>query len=110
MINNLECEEPRITIKKDTESPEIERDVIITFSELPTEIGIRNKETEVPIYVRYEYKYCWNLLLIDSPGLKKPGEEGETQREELIMELAKNPDRTLVFVEDTKDWSEIKVN
>ena len=109
LINNLDCEEPRITIKRDNEFPDFGGDVEVPLAKVPDEIEKRNKSTSEPIYVRYEYKYCWNMLLIDTPGLKQPGEEGEEERENLVLELAKPQERTLVFVEDAKDWSEVQV-
>jgi len=76
LINNPKYDKPKITIKRDhvIKGTDFDHDVSVSLADLPTELLKRNKlpkPTEEPIYVLYEYKYCCNVTLIDTPGLLK---------------------------------------
>jgi hypothetical protein len=80
LINNVECEEPRITLKRDSAVKD-SADKVVTFDQLEAELGPRNTVSPSPIQITYEYKYCWNVTYIDTPGLvtsaeKSTGEVG----------------------------------
>lgn len=99
LINNLDYEQPRVTIKRDSTLSEFDHDVEVPVDSLPEAIASRNKYglfltklffyantytsyrsiSEEPIFVHYEYKYCLNMTLIDTPGLRKAGEAGEKE-------------------------------
>lgn len=71
------------------------------------------------INVRMEYKYCPNMILIDTPGLisaprvRKDGSANAQQRalvqaareaERLVVSKMRCPDYIILCVEDTMDW------
>lgn len=104
LLNNLSCEEPRITIKRDTFFAEFASDEQVTQQNLPAEIQRRNMACDHPIRVRYEWRYTLNLTLIETPGLKRVARGKVSQdRETIVMDEAKPPERTLVFVEEAKE-------
>jgi GTPase Era involved in 16S rRNA processing len=100
MINNPECDEPRVTVKRD-KSLAME-DKVMQLEDLQDELTKRNQETDVPISILYEHKNVWSITYIDTPGLKQPDEKGAQEREALVLEYAKPYDRFLVFVEESK--------
>jgi hypothetical protein len=65
MIQNHECDEPRITVKRDKFlANEFPSDKVMSLEGVYIELDKRNKETEVPIYIIYEHKNCWNVTCI----------------------------------------------
>lgn len=78
VINTPDAEQPRITIKRDTVVKEKSQDKQVTPAELEKEIKERNVISPSPIIVNYEYKYCWSLTWIDTPGLLAPTEKGSS--------------------------------
>jgi len=109
LINNIECEEPRLTLKRDTLKKEPTADKVIGFDQIEAEIAIRNSINNIPIYITYEYKYCWNVTFIDTPGLfseKVEHSESEIPQDEIlemITDLAKPANRIIICVEEVKD-------
>lgn len=68
--------------------------------------------SEIPIVLRYEFKYCWNATFIDTPGFfsrkfhsdenaglkRNPKGKDEEMIENVINNLA-TQERILIFVE-----------
>lgn len=73
MINNTDAAQPQITVKRDGVLKEFEIDTVIAAENLAAELKKRNVESAAahPIKVQFEYKYCWNLSLIETPGFTK---------------------------------------
>jgi len=113
IINNPKCDRPRITIKRDPlfKGPEFDHDVIVALSDLPEELQKRNKLaklSEEPIFIHYEYRYCSNLTLIDTPGLHREDDaEAKGEAQAMIYNLVKHPDRFILCVEEAKDWDKL---
>jgi hypothetical protein len=101
MINNPECNEPKITIKKD-KLVEKSTDSVLKLNQLRDELIKRNQESDVPISILYEHKSVLSITYIDTPGLKHAEDKGAAEREALIMEYAKPLERILIFVEESK--------
>lgn len=109
MTNNLDCLTPKITFKRDDELGRDE--VSVSVEDFPEEFALRNLGgLNESIHIRYEFRSCWNYVLIDTPGLKSPGDEGQEEREEMIMEIAKPKDRTLFFIEECGEWDEMQMS
>lgn len=108
MIQTSEFVEPKITIKRDSQTPQFPKDVQVSIKELPNEIEKRNKKSMTPLTIIYQYKNCWNMTIIDTPGLPtRLGEESDADLDAYLSDLAKPTDnRILVFVEVCKDWTE----
>jgi len=115
IINNVKCEKPKITIKRDPilKGPEFDHDITVAISDLPDAVAKRNKvstATADPIFVNYEYKYCCNLTLIDTPGLIKEEENAEKEEiKNIILDLVKLPSRLILCVEEAKDWDKLEM-
>lgn len=90
----------------ESENRRLEKDPVRSFD--PREIN-----------VRMEYKYCPNMILIDTPGLisaprmRKDGSANVQQRallhaareaERLVVSKMRCPDYIILCVEDTMDW------
>ncbi len=107
LINNQDCAEPRITIKRDAFLDEFNREVVVTdLSKLAETLAERNVETDVPLYLNCEWRYTWNVTIIDTPGLLDPEDfpEDPVDRAALaasVLEWMSKPDRIIVAVEDT---------
>lgn len=111
LINNIECEEPKITLKRDALTKE-SSDKTLGFDTLEAELAQRNVISSIPIIINYEYKYCWNMTFIDTPGLvgthtsEKGGEVSADEVEEMVFDLAKPSNRIIVCVEEVKDGAQ----
>jgi len=82
MINNPDCEKPRITLRRDSlYIPGTAHDIEVTVSELAKQIEKRNVESDVPILIKYEHQLCLNMNLIDTPGIVVPSPEPEEEWE-----------------------------
>jgi len=82
----------------------------VTLAELQAEIEKRNTLSDVPIYVQYEYKNCWNLTLIDTPGLVTSAESPEYEEiQRTVVELIQPSTRFIVCVEETNSWDKMKM-
>jgi len=113
MVNNIDYLEPRITIKRDVFLKDTfgEDVVVSSLKLLPEEIEKRNTKEVCasPIQLRYEWKYCSNLTLIDTPGISIQDTETTSERTKIIIEICKVPQRWILFVESAADWDSIKV-
>lgn len=113
LINNPKCDRPRVTLKRDPllKGPEYDHDVVVALSDLPEELQKRNKLnklSEEPVFLQYEYRYCSNLTLIDTPGLLKEEDADATgEVQAMINNLVKHPDRFILCVEEAKDWDKL---
>jgi len=110
MVNNQDCETPRVTILRDfaladafPEEPDV------SLADVQKAIQARNTvRTKEPTRVLYESKYCMDMTLYDTPGILHPTEgEGEDAEltEDIALSLAKPTNRLIVCVEDACDWS-----
>lgn len=70
IINNPECQEPVITLKRDgaLSLKDTEFDMNVSLSNLSLEVGKRNDGSAYgsPIKVQIEYKFCWNVVVIET--------------------------------------------
>eukprot|EP01098_Paradermamoeba_levis_P006680 TRINITY_DN276_c0_g2_i1.p1 TRINITY_DN276_c0_g2~~TRINITY_DN276_c0_g2_i1.p1 ORF type:complete len:633 (+),score=230.65 TRINITY_DN276_c0_g2_i1:473-2371(+) len=107
LVNNLECSTPRVTLKRDTFVDGLNSDIEISLENLEQEIQRRNVFTQVPIYLTYEHKNCFNVTLIDTPGLLLGAEEKREEVLELVLELTLPSHRYIVCVEEAKEWEEM---
>lgn len=112
LVNNLNCDQPKITIKRDSAKPDIAKeDKLVPLEALEKEISSRNTISPTPIYINYEYKNCWNITLIDTPGLAPNSEKANSEIssdeiEEMVLDLCKPSHRILLFVEEVKDGAQ----
>eukprot|EP01116_Phalansterium_solitarium_P012696 TRINITY_DN2920_c0_g3_i1.p1 TRINITY_DN2920_c0_g3~~TRINITY_DN2920_c0_g3_i1.p1 ORF type:complete len:831 (+),score=329.51 TRINITY_DN2920_c0_g3_i1:129-2621(+) len=113
VINNLQQETPRITIKRDAMLREFDHDLEVSAKELSTELSKRSQTNiDEPIVVHYESRTVTNLTLIDTPGLLDADEQGgvtRAHREALITGLARPSERFIVAVEGTREWAKMDV-
>jgi len=113
MVNNPDCETPRVTILRDfaigDAFPE-EADVALT--DVQKSLQARNTvRVAEPTRVLYESKFCMDMTLYDTPGLLHPTEgEGEDpeKTDDIVLALAKPANRLLVCVEEACDWALIE--
>ena len=125
MINNNKCEKPRCTIKRDMilKGADFDHDAVVAIEDLPAELEKRNKigkYSSEPIFLNYEYKFCCNLTLIDTPGLIKEEEKSDSEKEgsktgfkseveSIIYNLVKFPHRLILCVEEAKEWDKLEM-
>lgn len=76
---------------------------------LVSEVAARNVESKEPIFIRYEYRYLFSMVLIDTPGLKLPGDPDEEKADEIVNEYAKVQERILLFVEESQEWENTRM-
>lgn len=104
LLNNPACDEPKITIKRDTSDlkAKFPADVEVDVKDAGDAISKRMSVTRTPIYVNYEFKDTWNMTLIDTPGLANDSKKLSAEEiEEVIVEKATaSPQALLVFVEE----------
>eukprot|EP01114_Cavostelium_apophysatum_P002313 TRINITY_DN1204_c0_g1_i2.p1 TRINITY_DN1204_c0_g1~~TRINITY_DN1204_c0_g1_i2.p1 ORF type:complete len:686 (-),score=244.80 TRINITY_DN1204_c0_g1_i2:48-2105(-) len=108
MINNPACDKPKVTIKRDIALKEFTDDKVVPIESLEKEISARNVISPSPIFIQYEFKNCWNVTVIDTPGLvgssdKNNSEISADEIEEMVLDMCKPSNRILVFVEEVKD-------
>lgn len=111
-MNNPECEEPKITLKRDiiVKSPGSDQDIQIPLHLLPSELGKRMTQiSKDPIFIQYEYKYITNMTFIDTPGIPEENSPDYDQIIEIVTNLARPPNRTLFCVEEASDWSKLRM-
>jgi len=110
MVNNPECENPRITILRDVDSGDaFPEQTDLTLAEVQKSLQARSKiRSEVPSRVVYESKYCMDMTLYDTPGLLHPSEgsgDDPEKIENFVLKLAQPSNRLLVCVEEACDWN-----
>jgi hypothetical protein len=108
MVQSSECEQPRITVKRDIILPKFSKDVTVSAAELPAELDKRMVKSSMPITLKYQYRQCWNMTLFDTPGLAAhKGDPQDEDTEAIIAELSKVADnRLLIFVEVCREWAD----
>jgi len=113
MVNNPECENPRVTVLRDfVLSDAFPEEVDVPLTEVQKVLQARNTvRVAEPTRVLYESKYCMDMTIYDTPGLLHPtegsGEEAEVT-EDIVLALAKPSNRLLVCVEEACDWGLIE--
>ena len=75
----------------------------LTAESKPVETGF----TEVPLIIKFYYKYCATLSIIDTPGLRESDPEAQAVITKLISNLVQSKrDAILVYVQSCQeDWS-----
>lgn len=112
MVNNLECAEPKITLKRDItlQGSEFDRDRQVTLDQLPAELAKRNTAFgKDPIFVQYEHKSITNMTFIDAPGLPDEDAAEWEQLLDISLSLAKPTHRLILCVEEASDWSNLRM-
>lgn len=111
LINNLNCEAPRVTLKRDPVLREFDHDTEVKLSEVAGEVAKRNKVTsDEPVILQYEYKNVCNMTFIDTPGLLDEDESdvSKEDRENLVLNLCKPSHRSIICVEACRDWTRME--
>eukprot|EP01111_Echinosteliopsis_oligospora_P010549 TRINITY_DN3309_c0_g1_i2.p1 TRINITY_DN3309_c0_g1~~TRINITY_DN3309_c0_g1_i2.p1 ORF type:complete len:709 (-),score=188.36 TRINITY_DN3309_c0_g1_i2:77-2203(-) len=108
VVNNVECESPHITFKRDPTMKDAENDVSVSIENVSSEIKKRNINSKTPIKIRFEYKYCWNLQIFDTVPLDNYRNASPEQLEENVYKVAKPAERILVFVEEANEWDKLE--
>eukprot|EP01092_Planopodium_desertum_P011218 TRINITY_DN5126_c0_g2_i1.p1 TRINITY_DN5126_c0_g2~~TRINITY_DN5126_c0_g2_i1.p1 ORF type:complete len:772 (+),score=212.08 TRINITY_DN5126_c0_g2_i1:32-2347(+) len=99
MVNNVDCETPKFTIKRDPILKEFDHDVEVPLADLSDAIKARNgKSSKDGIFITYEYRYCHNMTFIDTPGL------GTSESIDAIaLDLARPVGRHILCVDECGD-------
>jgi len=109
MINNPDCETPRVTVLRDfTLADAFPEEADVALTDVQKVLQARNTvRVAEPTRVLYESKYCMDMTIFDTPGLLHPtegsGEDAEIT-EDMVLALAKPTNRLLVCVEEACDW------
>eukprot|EP01114_Cavostelium_apophysatum_P012433 TRINITY_DN277_c0_g1_i1.p1 TRINITY_DN277_c0_g1~~TRINITY_DN277_c0_g1_i1.p1 ORF type:complete len:856 (+),score=372.25 TRINITY_DN277_c0_g1_i1:231-2798(+) len=112
VINNVNCTAPKLTVKRDQLLKEFDHDKEVSLKDVGAELEKRNKQfSEEPIILQYESKGVCNFTLIDTPGLLEEDDTDPSreERDSLVLKLAKPTHRTILCVEQAKDWSRIEM-
>lgn len=109
LVNNPECPEPVVTVKRDGVLKPFETDVPVALPTLAEELGKRNDPSaaSTPIKVQFEYKNCWNMMFIETVSLGSYKHLKPEELEENILKHARPVHRILVFTEESGDWEKI---
>ncbi|KAF2077310.1 hypothetical protein CYY_001376 [Polysphondylium violaceum] len=102
MINNLSCEKPLITFKRDRFLKNFEVDKVVALGEISGEIQKRNVQSSTPIKIQIEYKYCLNMHLIEPTSIVTTQPNRKISVEDLdetLLSYTKPTNSLLVFVE-----------
>jgi len=113
MVNNPECETPRVTVLRDSSAGDaFPEEVDVPLTDVQKSLQARNTTRMAePTRLLYESKYCMDMTVYDTPGLLHPTEgEGEDpeKTEDIVYGLAKPSNRLLVCVEEACDWGLIE--
>jgi GTPase SAR1 family protein len=133
MRYNPECMQPVCYLTNDVTG----REQQMSLEEIQTFIASENHRIEVDptrcfdhreIVVRVEYRYCPNMVMVDTPGLisagvthgsdekRRPGErpsrnpherahaQASREAENLVLTKMKSPEYIILCIEDTTDW------
>eukprot|EP01091_Cochliopodium_minus_P015076 TRINITY_DN5270_c0_g1_i1.p1 TRINITY_DN5270_c0_g1~~TRINITY_DN5270_c0_g1_i1.p1 ORF type:complete len:693 (-),score=219.54 TRINITY_DN5270_c0_g1_i1:93-2171(-) len=99
-INNLNYDEPKITIKRDTFLKEYNHDSVVSITEIEEQLGKRNnKESDVAVMITYEHKNTLNLTYIDTPSMNDSKESHES-----LLKLIKPASRHIILVQSATDY------
>lgn len=112
IVNNLECAEPRITLKRDSamHGQGFDRDMPVTLEALGGELAKRfSKEGRDPVFVQYEHRASTNMTFIDTPGIPDEDAADYDAAVEATIAIAKPTNRLLVCVEEASDWTKIRM-
>ncbi|KAF2077035.1 hypothetical protein CYY_001667 [Polysphondylium violaceum] len=106
-VNNVECETPKVTMKKDNILKEFDHDLVIPFEQLNDNLAKRNSiYSEEPIYVSIEVKTALNLTIIDTPGLVANESAADQQKiDQIVNGILRPTHRLIIAVEACGDWS-----
>jgi len=103
LLNAIDLEKPRVTIKRDSLMKEYDQDTEVSLEDLGKELGKRNTQADkTPIFVTFEHKYVHNMTLIDTPGLNVDDEDIEDN----VLELTEPLHRLILCVDQAGDWAE----
>jgi hypothetical protein len=109
VTNKEEAKSPLFILKKDNGK---ENDQVIDIKQMSAEIAKRNARATGPTQIQIEMKDLWNVTIIDTPGLIfNPDQSKVNLAEEIegkVIELAKSHNRTIICIEEAKEWSKIK--
>jgi GTPase Era involved in 16S rRNA processing len=112
IVNNLDCAEPRITLKRDSllHGQGFDRDMPVSLEALPAELAKRfSKEGKEPVFVQYEHKASTNMTFIDTPGIPDEDAAEYDAAVEATIAIAKPTNRLLLCVEEANDWTKIRM-
>eukprot|EP01105_Mastigella_eilhardi_P025672 TRINITY_DN7055_c0_g1_i1.p1 TRINITY_DN7055_c0_g1~~TRINITY_DN7055_c0_g1_i1.p1 ORF type:complete len:701 (+),score=219.25 TRINITY_DN7055_c0_g1_i1:46-2103(+) len=113
MVNNVDCEQPKITVVRDPEVAQFAGSDLenVPFLKVGDAIKERNVKSAVPIRIHYEYKYCWTMTFYDTPGLlpKTDSVQDIEENEKLVLSLMRPSDRLLVCVEEVTEWEKVEI-
>lgn len=112
IVNNLDCAEPRITLKRDSamHGAGFDRDMPVTLETLPGELAKRfAKEGRDPVFVQYEHRASTNMTFIDTPGIPDEDSADYDAAVEAAIAIAKPTNRLLVCVEEANEWTKIRM-
>lgn len=112
IVNNLDCAEPRITLKRDSalHGQGFDRDMPVTLETLAGELTKRfSKEGRDPVFVQYEHRSSTNMTFIDTPGIPDEDSAEYESAVEAALAIAKPTNRLLVCVEEANDWTKIRM-
>eukprot|EP01133_Synstelium_polycarpum_P002548 gene2548-2919_t len=105
-VNNSECEQPKVTVKRDGLIKEFDHDVVIPIEQLNDCLTRRNTTiSEEPIFVTIEYKATLNITLIDTPGLVADNSADQAKVDAIVSAILRPTHRLIVAVEACGDWS-----
>ena len=107
LTNNSQCEEPKIVFKK---NKNVDFDIkVSSVKQAEYEISTRTIDfSKEPIHIMFEYKYCLDCILIDTPGIPiLPPFQNMSEINEIIEYYVSKPERTLIVVEEAIEWESI---
>ncbi|KYQ90260.1 dynamin like protein [Tieghemostelium lacteum] len=110
-VNNIECEVPKITVKRDSNIKDFDHDIVIPLEQLNDNIFRRNQQlSDDPIYITIETKSSLNLTIIDTPGLLIDSNSQEQQKiDNIVQSILKPNNRLIIAVENCGDWSQMSM-
>eukprot|EP01116_Phalansterium_solitarium_P008438 TRINITY_DN22350_c0_g1_i1.p1 TRINITY_DN22350_c0_g1~~TRINITY_DN22350_c0_g1_i1.p1 ORF type:complete len:681 (-),score=139.34 TRINITY_DN22350_c0_g1_i1:83-2125(-) len=115
LINKPSCAHPRLVVRRDAMLKEFPLDTVLTPANFEAELSARNVSSWVPLHFNYEYRHCWDITFIDTPGLLDPNEKDPKAQalaeavEQEVLDLCRPAHRIIVVVEEVKDGSTSQV-
>jgi Dynamin family len=110
--NNVDYEQPKVILKRDSILTDFDQDVVVKLKDLPAQLKKRNVATEGPVFVQFEYKHALNLQLIDMPGLIEEN-QGDLMADEIRMaveEWITPPHRIILAVEQCQSADKLRLH